>query len=99
MDHTDIKSKDFSSGNKTHTNGGQLVVKTGNGEQMHGMVPGLGSVSGLSSKEGRMSMINRNFARFLMMGIFPASVPGCFGDEGVCSFGFKTGRRHCFLFG
>ncbi len=35
-----------------------------------------------------MSMISRNFARLLMMGIFPASAPGCFGDERVCSFGF-----------
>ena len=66
---------------------------------MSGMVPGLGSVSGLPSKEDLMSMINRNFARLLMMGIFPASVPGCFGDEGVCSFGFKVERRHSFLFG
>ena len=79
--------------------GGQLATKKGNGEQMCGMVPGLGSVSGLPSKEDFMSMLSRNFARVLMMGIFPVSVPGCFGDEGVCSFGFKTGRRHCFLFG
>ena len=26
--------------------GGKLTVKVGNGEQIHGMVPGLGSVSG-----------------------------------------------------
>ncbi len=32
--------------------GGQLVSKVGKGEQMLGMVPGLGSVSGLPSKEG-----------------------------------------------
>ena len=79
--------------------GGQLSTKSGNDEQMRGMVSGLESVSGFPSKEGLLSMINRNFARFLMMGIFPASVPGCFGDEGVCSFGFKTGRRNCLLFG
>ena len=30
--------------------GGQLTVKTGNGEQMCGMVPGLGSMSGLPSR-------------------------------------------------
>ncbi len=30
--------------------GGQLVTKVGDGEQMCGMVPGLGSVSGLSSQ-------------------------------------------------
>ena len=35
-----------------------------------------------------MSMLNRNFSRFLTMGIFPVSIPGCFGDEGVCSIGF-----------
>ena len=40
-----------------------------------------------------------NLKGVLMTGIFPASVPGCFGDERVCSFGFKTERRHCFLFG
>ena len=78
--------------------GGQFATKTGNGQQMCGMVSGLGSVIGLPSKEGFMIMISRNFARLLMMGIFLTSVPGYFGDEGVCSFGFKTGRRHCFLF-
>ena len=35
-----------------------------------------------------MSMLNRNFARLLMRGSSRASVPGCFGDEGVCSVGF-----------
>ena len=30
--------------------GGQLVTKAGDGEQMCGMVPGLGSVSGLPSQ-------------------------------------------------
>ncbi len=44
-----------------------------------------------------MSMINRNFAWFLMMGIFPASVPGCFGDEGVCSFGLWEETLFSFL--
>ena len=47
---------------------------------MIGMVPGLGSVSGLSSKEGFMSILSRNFVRLLMMGIFAVSVLGCFGD-------------------
>ena len=79
--------------------GGQLSTKSGNGEQMSGMLPGLGSVFGLPSKEDFMSILSRNFARLLMMGIFPTCVPGYFGDEGVCSLGFKTGRRHCFLFG
>ena len=91
--------------------GGQLATKVGNGEQMRGMVPGLGSVSGLPSahpattsarcvwtqvhagvvaicsdqpvrdrcvvfcfvarwKEGFVSMLNRNFMRLLMMGVF-----------------------------
>ncbi len=60
---------------------GQLVVKEGNREQMCGMVSGLGSVNGSPSTEDFMSI--RNFAWCLMMGIFPAVVPGCFGDEGV----------------
>ena len=63
--------------------GGELSDKTGNGEQMCGMVTGLGSVIGLPTKESLMSMFNRNFTRFLVMGIFPVSVPGYFGDEGV----------------
>ena len=54
------------------------------------MVPGLGSVSGLASKEDFMSMLNRNFAWLLMMGIFPSSVPGCLrvqdGEETLFSF-------------
>ena len=79
--------------------GVQVAAKSGNGEQIRGMVPGLGSVNGLPSKEGVMRILSRNFVRLLMMGIFPVSVPGCFGDEGVSSFGFKVGRRHCFLFG
>ena len=33
--------------------GGQLTVKEGNGEQMSGMVPGLGSVSGCPHKTPR----------------------------------------------
>ena len=44
-----------------------------------------------------MSMIIRNFVWFLMMGIFPASVPGCFWDEGVCSFGFWEETLFSFL--
>ena len=64
---------------------------------MHGMVSGLESVSGLPSKEGFMSMLTRNFARLLMMGIFPASVSGYFGDEGVCSFGFWEVTLFSFL--
>ena len=58
---------------------------------MCGMVSGLGSVSVLPSKEGFMNMINRNFTCLLMMGILPASVPGCFGDEGVCVSGSGGG--------
>ena len=44
-----------------------------------------------------MNMISRNFTRILMMGIFPVSVPGCFGDEGVCSFGFWEEILFSFL--
>ena len=38
--------------------GGQLADKSGNGEQMHGKVSGLGSAIGLPSKEDFMSMLN-----------------------------------------
>ena len=79
--------------------GGRLVSKTGIGDQVCGMVSGLGSVSGLPSKEGFMIMFSLNFVWLLMMGIFPASVPGCFGDKGVCSFGFKSGRDIVFFCG
>ena len=44
-----------------------------------------------------MNMLSRNFARLLMMVIFPSSVPGCFGDEGVCSFGFWEETLFSFL--
>jgi hypothetical protein len=77
--------------------GGQLSTKTGNGEEIRGTVSGLGSVSGLPPKEGFMNMLIRNFERLLMMGIFPTSVPGCFGDEGVCSFGFWEETFFSFL--
>ena len=55
---------------------------------MYGIVFGLGSVSVLSSKEGFINIVIRNFVWLLMMGIFLTSVPGCFGDKGVFSFGF-----------
>ena len=51
--------------------GGKLATKVGNGEQMCGMVSGLGSVSGLPLKKGVMIMLSRNFGRRLMMGVFP----------------------------
>jgi hypothetical protein len=44
-----------------------------------------------------MIMINRDFTRCLMMGIFPVFVPGCIGDEGVCSFGFWEETLFSFL--
>ena len=80
--------------------GGQFPVKEGDGEQMCGMVPGRGSVSGCPRpttwrrragfvtegteqgpqshvvfrlrwrKEGFMSILNRNFVRLLMRGVF-----------------------------
>jgi hypothetical protein len=34
-------------------------------------------------KEGFMSMLNRSFARLLMMGSSPESVAWCVGDEGA----------------
>ena len=40
--------------------------KPGNGEQMRGIMTGLGSVSGLPSTVGFMSMLSRNFARLPM---------------------------------
>ena len=56
--------------------GGQLATKSGDGEQMCGMVSRLGSVIGcvfgfvVRWKEDFVSILNRNFARLLMMGIF-----------------------------
>ena len=44
--------------------------------------------------KGFMSMSNRTFVGLLMMGSSPTSVPGCFGDKGVCS----VGRRQWFFF-
>ena len=102
--------------------GGQLTVKVGNGEQMCGMVPGLGSVSGCPHnpaatsarcvwtkvhagvvgiycdqpvcdrcvvvgfvtrwKEGLVSILNRNFARLLMMGVFSRVCSGVLWGRG-----------------
>ena len=45
---------------------GQLATKTENGEKMRGMVSALGSVSGLPSKEGFMSILSCNVERLLM---------------------------------
>ena len=44
----DLTATVFSNGSRVNLKGGgQLVVKVGKGEQMNGMVPGLGSVSGI----------------------------------------------------
>ncbi len=40
--------------------GGKLVTKEGNGEQMRGMVPGLGSVHGYPPRMS-LCILNRNF--------------------------------------
>ena len=60
---THIEQHEDSENNDSWVNlkgGGKLASESGNGEQMCGMVPGLGSVSGLPSKEGFMSLLSRS---------------------------------------
>ena len=53
---------------------------------VRGMVSGLGSVIGLPSKETFMRILNRNFARFLEMGVFSRVCSGMLLGRGGLQF-------------